>query len=197
MKPIILSIIFSLAFLTFEIFGQETDQKSVSVTVYNQNLGVVKDVRTLDLTSGKSQIKITDVAQQIDPTSVHINLDGEVLEQNYQYDLVSLDKILRKFVNQNIRLIGDNNEIVEGKLLSALGGQIVIQKTEGGLVMLPNVSKYRFSVDYLPKGLITQPTLVWDINSNSSGKQDVEISYQTAGMNWHAEFLIKMIMNWI
>ena len=189
MKPIILSIFLSITFITFEIFGQGTDQKSVSVTVYNQNLGVVKDIRTLDLTSGKSQIKITDVAQQIDPTSVHINLDGEVLEQNYQYDLVSLDKILRKFVNQSIRLIGDNNEIVEGKLLSALGGQIVIQKTEGGLVMLPNESKYRFSVDYLPKGLITQPTLVWDINSNSSGKQVVEISYQTAGMNWHAEYV--------
>ncbi len=189
MKPIILSIIVSLIFLSFEMFGQESDQKSVSVTVYNQNLGVVKDVRVLDLTAGKSQIKITDVAQQIDPTSVHINLDGEVLEQNYQYDLVSLDKILRKFINQNIRLIGENNEIVEGKLLSALGGQIVIQKNENGLVMLPNVNKYRFSVDYLPAGLITQPTLVWDINSNSSGKQDVEISYQTAGMNWHAEYV--------
>ena len=189
MKSIIFPIVFTFLFLTIDIFSQSADQKSVSVTVYNQNLGVVKDVRTLDLTAGKSQIKITDVAQQIDPTSVHINLDGEVLEQNYQYDLVSLDKILRKFVNQNIRLIGENNDIVEGKLLSAVGGQIVIQKSEGGLIMLPNVNKYRFSVDYLPKGLITQPTLVWDVNSNSSGKQDVDVSYQTSGMNWHAEYV--------
>lgn len=195
MKSINVLIVFSILFLTGELFSQNTDHKSLSVTVYNQNLGVVKDVRTLDITSGKSQIKITDVAQQIDPTSVHINLDGEVLEQNYQYDLVSLDKILRKFVNQNIRLIGENNEIVEGKLLSALGGQIVIQKSEGGLVMLPNVSKYRFSVDYLPEGLITQPTLVWDVNSNSSGKQDVKISYQTGGMNWHAEYVAVLNKN--
>jgi hypothetical protein len=157
--------------------------------VYNQNLGVVKDMRSIDITSGRSKINITDVAQQIDPTSVHIKLDGEVLEQNYQYDLVSLDKILRKFINQNIRLVSETNETVDGKLLSAIGGQIVLERSEGGLVMLPNVNKYRFSVDYLPEGLITQPTLVWEVNSNSSGIQDVEISYQTKGMNWHAEYV--------
>jgi hypothetical protein len=175
--------------LSNNIFGQSNEQKSISVTVYNQNLGVVKDLRSVDISSGRSKINITDVAQQIDPTSVHIKLDGEVLEQNYQYDLVSLDKILRKFVNQNIRLVSETNETVDGKLLSAIGGQIVLERSEGGLVMLPNVNKYRFSVDYLPEGLITQPTLVWDVNSNSSGKQDVEISYQTKGMNWHAEYV--------
>src|SRR3990172_5786964 len=189
MKSFALVILAVLFVLTGFVFGQSADQKSVSVTVYNQNLGVVKDLRNINISSGRSQIQITDVAQQIDPTSVHIKLNGEVLEQNYQYDLVSLDKILRKFVNQNIRLVGETNEIVEGKLLSALGGQIVIEKPEGGLTMLPNVNKYRFSVDYLPEGLITQPTLVWDVNSNSSGKQDVEISYQTGGMNWHAEYV--------
>jgi hypothetical protein len=170
-------------------YSQNVQKKSISVTVYNQNLGVIKDVRNIDISSGLSEIRITDVAQQIDPTSVHIKFDGEVLEQNYQYDLVSLDKILRKFINQNIRLISETNETVEGKLLSAVGGQIVIARPEGGLIMLPNVSKYRFSVDYMPNGLITQPTLVWSLNSNSSGNQDVEISYQTGGMNWHAEYV--------
>jgi len=184
------SAVFSiLIFCSSTGLSQNVLNKTVAVTVYNQNLGVVKDIREIDISSGLSEIRITDVAQQIDPTSVHIKLDGEVLEQNYQYDLVSLDKILKKFVNQNIRLISETNEIVEGKLLSAIGGQIVIVKPEGGLIMLPNVGKYRFSVDYLPNGLITQPTLVWNVNSNSSGKQDVEISYQTGGMNWHAEYV--------
>lgn len=190
MKSLSAIVLFFILILSNNIFGQSNEQKSISVTVYNQNLGVVKDLRSIEISSGRSKIYITDVAQQIDPTSVHIKLDGEVLEQNYQYDLVSLDKILRKFINQNIRLISETNEIVEGKLLSAMGGQIVLEKSEGGLVMLPNVNKYRFSVDYLPEGLITQPTLVWDVNSNSSGKQDVEISYQTKGMNWHAEYIV-------
>jgi len=179
-----------IMFLPGTILSQNIEHKSLSVTVYNQNLGIVKDVREIEIASGTSEIQITDVAQQIDPTSVHIKLDGEVIEQNYQYDLVSLDKILRKFVNQNILLVNETNEIVEGKLLSAIGGQIVLEKPEGGLVMLPNVNKYRFTVDYLPEGLITQPTLVWMVNSNSSGKQDVELSYQTRGMNWHAEYVV-------
>ncbi|MGB5847688.1 MAG: hypothetical protein WBH40_04310 [Ignavibacteriaceae bacterium] len=190
MKSKYLLIVALLMLFPAILLSQSIEQKSLSVTVYNQNLGVIKDVREIEISSGSSEIKITDVAQQIDPTSVHIKLDGEVIEQNYQYDLVSLDKILRKFVNQNIRLINETNEIVEGELLSALGGQIVLEKPEGGLVMLPNVNKYRFSVDYLPEGLITQPTLVWRVNSNTSGNQDVELSYQTRGMNWHAEYVV-------
>ena len=190
MKSLSITILVIIFLLQGSIFSQSSDQKSIAVTVYNQNFGVIKDVREIEISSGISEIKITDVAQLIDPTSVHIKLDGEVIEQNYQYDLVSLDKILRKFVNQNIRLISETNEIVKGKLLSAMGGQIVLEKPEGGLVMLPNVNKYRFSVDYLPEGLITQPTLIWQVNSNSSGKQDVELSYQTKGMNWHAEYVV-------
>ena len=171
------------------IFSQQQKQKSLSVTIYNQNLGVVRDVRSIDLKSGVSKIAITDVAQSIDPTSVHIKLNGDVLEQNYQYDLVSLNKILQKYVDNNIHLISNNNEIVEGTLLSSNGGQIVLRKPDGGLLMLPNIVNYRFSVGSLPEGLITKPTLLWTVDAARSGNQDVEISYQTAGMNWHAEYV--------
>jgi len=175
--------------LTTNDNGQQFNQKQIAITVYNSNLGVVKDVREIKLESGLSKISITDVAKLIDPTSVHIKLDGEVMEQNYQYDLVSLDKILQKYVDKSISLVSENNELVEGRLLSSLGGQIVLERKDGGLLMIPNVSKYRFSVGALPEGLITKPTLVWQVNSNKSGKQDVEISYQTQGMNWHAEYV--------
>lgn len=174
---------------SFQTFGQNPDQKSVAVTVYNANLGVVKDLREMDIKSGTSKIFLTDVAQFIDPTSVHIKINGEVIEQNYQYDFVSLDKILQKYIDREIQLIGENNEFIEGKLLSSFAGQIVIEKKEGGLVMIPNTAKYRFSVGSLPEGLITKPTLVWTVDSKSSGKQNVEISYQTSGMNWHAEYV--------
>lgn len=186
MRPI---LFLSLLLVTIPALGQNIDHKSLAVTVYNQNLGVVKDVRSIDVKSGISKIEVTDVAQFIDPTSVHIKLSGEVLEQNYQYDLVSLDKILSKYIDKNIRLIGENNELIEGKLLSSFGGQIVIQKNDGGLLMLPNVSKYRYSVDALPEGLITKPTLIWTVDADKTGQQGVEISYQTAGMNWHAEYV--------
>jgi hypothetical protein len=184
-----------LFILTISSFGQNPDQKSIAVTVYNANLGVVKDLREMDIKSGTSKIFLTDVAQFIDPTSVHIKLNGDVIEQNYQYDLVSLDKILQKYIDKEIQLIGENNEFIEGKLLSSFAGQIVIEKKEGGLVMIPNTAKYRFSVGSLPEGLITKPTLVWTVDSKSSGKQNVEISYQTSGMNWHAEYVAVLNQN--
>jgi hypothetical protein len=180
-------VLFLLVAFSFTLFPQE--QKSVSITVYNANLGVVKDYRRVNIPNGLSDIRITDVAQHIDPTSVHIKLNGSVLEQNYQYDLVSLDKILQKYIDKNIQLIGEDSEFIEGTLLSAFAGQVVIRKKDGGLVMLPNVSKYRYSVGSLPDGLITKPTLVWKVNSAGSGNQDIEISYQTGGMNWHAEYV--------
>lgn len=187
MKQLLLFI--TAMFLATTLIAEDSNQKSVSVTVYNSNLGVIKDFRELDISSGVSTIKLTDVAQRIDPTSVHIKLDGEVFEQNYQYDLVSLQKILHKYVDKNIQLIAENGNLVEGKLLSAFGGQLVIEKSDGGLLMLPNLNKYQISVGQLPDGLITKPTLVWKVNANKSGKQDVEVSYQTSGMNWHTEYV--------
>jgi hypothetical protein len=159
-----LLLVFTSALLT----AQEPNQKSVTITVYNQNLGVVKDVRELNISSGISTIKLTDVAQFIDPTSVHIDIDGEVLEQNFQYDLVSMDKILNKYIDKDIQLVSEKGEFIEGKLLSANGFQIVLQKRDGGLLMLPSASKYQISVGSLPDGLITRPTLIWMVNSNNS-----------------------------
>ncbi|MCF6268695.1 MAG: hypothetical protein L3J41_03200 [Melioribacteraceae bacterium] len=185
---LLLSILFILPFLFLS--AQESNQKSVAVTVYNNNLGVVKDLRTIDIASGISTIKLTDVAQYIDPTSVHIGIDGEVLEQNYQYDLVSINKILKKYLDKNIELINEKGELLEGTLLTANSNQIVLKKKDGGLLMLPNTNKYQISVEELPEGLITKPTLVWMVSSPKSGEQDVEVSYQTSGMNWHAEYVV-------
>lgn len=187
-KRLCASLLLALIVFNFS-YSQETERKSVSVTVYNSNLGVVKDLRAFDIKSGLSKIALTDVAQSIDPTSVHIKLKGEVLEQNYQYDLVSLDKILQKYIDKNVQLLSEKDDLIEGQLLSSSGNQVVLKKKDGGLLMLPNISKYRFNVGSLPEGLITRPTLIWQVNSKASGKQDIEVSYQTAGMGWHAEYV--------
>lgn len=186
----------SLLLLTSSfLLAQTAEQKSIAVTVYNDNLGVIKDVREMNIKSGISIIKITDVAQFIDPTSVHIDINGTVMEQNYQYDLVSLSKILQKYVDHKITLINDKGEIIEGNLLSSFGNQIVLKKNDGTLLLLPSVDKYKISVDKLPGGLITKPTLVWKLNSPNSGKRNVEISYQTTGMSWHAEYVAVLDKN--
>lgn len=169
--------------------SESAERKSVAVTVYNDNLGVVKDVRRFDLKSGSSEIRLTDVAQLIDPTSVHIKLDGSVVEQNYQYDLVDLNKILQKYIDKEIQLTSKDGKNIQGTLLSSYGGQLVLRKADGGLLMIPNVGDYQLSVGSLPEGLITKPTLVWKVQSKKAGKQDVEVQYQTEGMGWHAEYV--------
>ncbi len=182
------AFIFALIFCTSFINAQETGRKSLNVTIYNDDLGVIRDLRTLDLKKGASEVKVTDVADQIDMTSVHIKLDGNVIEQNFQYDLVSFLKVLQKYIDKEIELISDQT-IISGTLLSATTNQIVIRKKNGGLLMLPKIDTYQISVGSLPEGLITKPTLVWQLVSNKDGKQDVEISYQTSGMRWSAEYV--------
>jgi hypothetical protein len=83
------------------------DQQNVAITIYNSNVGLVKDLRAIDLNKGVQELKFMDVAGKIDPTTVHIKslIDAAslmVLEQNYEYDLLSPQKMLEKFVGQKV-----------------------------------------------------------------------------------------------
>jgi hypothetical protein len=170
------------------------DQQNVALTIYNSNIGLVKDLRILDLKKGIQELKFMDVAGKIDPTTVHIKslADAEslaVLEQNYEYDLLSPQKLLEKFVGQKIRLASINpetkrEEIVEATLLSTQGGNIFqigdkIHIGHPGRVVLPRI----------PENLIPQPTLVWLLNNKLLDKQRVEASYLTGGINWKADYV--------
>lgn len=188
------AVIFFLALSLF-LSAQDYNRKEINLTIYNSNLGVVKDLREINIDKGTTEIKLSDVAKLIDPTSVHIKLDGNILEQNYQYDLVSTDKILQKYIDRDINLIDEDGNLISGKLLSVYGGQYVIQNPNGGLTLIPNIDKYKIKVESLPEGLITKPTLVWLVQSNNSGKKDVEVTYQTGGLSWSAEYVVLLNEN--
>lgn len=175
-------------------------ESSVAVTIYNQDLGLVKDVRELEFQKGKSVIKFTDVAAQIDPTSVHFKPveAGDkvaILEQNYQYDLVSSSKILEKYIDKEIELFtkgegtSGQEKSYKGVLLSYSGENLTLKEPEGAIriVRLNEVRDMYFPS--LPEGLITKPTLVWLLDSQVSGKRKAEVSYLTSGINWHAEYV--------
>jgi hypothetical protein len=172
----------------------------VAVIIYNQDLGLVKDVRELEFQKGKSVVKFTDVAAQIDPTSVHfkpVNPSDQVsiLEQNYQYDLVSSSKILEKYIDKEIELFtkgegtSGQEKSYKGVLLSYSGENLTLKEPEGAIriVRLNEVRDMYFPS--LPEGLITKPTLVWLLDSQVSGKRKTEVSYLTSGINWHAEYV--------
>lgn len=163
------------------------------VTVYNDNLALVKQVRAMEITRSNLPLRFTDVAAQLIPTSVHLrslggNKNFQVLEQNFEYDLVSAEKILEKYIDHKIEIITESGDLVSGTLLSKSGKSFVL-KTDGGIKILPWNDKMSVNVADLPEGLITRPTLIWEIAGAKAGKENLEVSYLTRGMNWHAEYV--------
>ncbi len=167
--------------------------RDVQLTVYNNDLGLVRDVRDLDLQNGRGSVAIVDVAAQIDPTSVHLkSLSREggitVLEQNYRYDLASPERILERYLDASIEAVIEGGDLHQGKLLSFTGEQIVLSE-EGGLSILQRDKVIDVRCPSLPEGLITKPTLVWDLQADRAGSQKAELSYLTTGIGWHAEYV--------
>jgi len=167
--------------------------REVAVTVYNENLGVVKDRRRFSVASGVSEIRFTDVASLIEPTSVHLRPLGkstlEILWQDYRFDLVSTDKLLERYVDQPIEVATKDDQVKRGTLLSYDPASLVIQENGGGLTLLNRAEVRQVGLKEVPKGLITRPTLVWRLRSGSGGDQPLEVSYMTGGMAWHAEYV--------
>lgn len=171
--------------------GAVATDSGTEVTVYNDNLALVKERRELDLNTGVNNIEYRDVAALIDPTSVMFedttNKNTAVLEQNYEYDLVSSSKLLDKFLGKEITVTEKEGETYTGTLLSHDGG-VVLQLSDGKVVSITEVSKFEFPDS---AGLLTKPTLVWQIYSPVSGSRDVLTSYLTGGMTWNADYIVK------
>ena len=166
----------------------------VAITVYNQNLALVKEGRTLDFQKGVNKMNLTDVAAFIDPTSVHFKLKSggdniQLLEQNYQYDLVSSEKILQKYLGNDIDVIMKNGDVLTGKYLSSSSDYLVLQLPDGAIRLINDKELLSVTAPKLPEGLIVVPTLEWLLSSDVSGKRDVEVSYLTSNINWHAEYI--------
>ena len=173
-----------------------TAASATEVTVYNSNLGVVKEIRPFTLKNGINELKVEDVAAQIDPTSVHFkSLTAPdavtVLEQDFRYDLASPDSILNRYLGKEIELQrvvgvnGDKTESVKGILLSNSNGRVL--QSGGKILINPPGNPV---LTELPEGLLTKPTLVWKVNSTKSGNHEGEISYMTGGMSWSADYVL-------
>jgi hypothetical protein len=169
-----------------------TAQRDVMLTIYNGDLGLVKDVRETRLPIGLHETEFTDVAAQIDPTTVHLKSLSDpsglrILEQNYEYDLLSSQKLMEKYVGRTVRLYNSDGTYLEAKLLSTAGpvfeinGQIHLG--HNGRLVLPA----------LPDNLVSKPTLVWLLRNAVAGAQRVEASYLTAGITWKADYV--MVLN--
>lgn len=156
--------------------------------------GVVKVVRKVAVPKGIGTLAFTDVAAWIDPTTVSFNdLDDPstaVLEQNFQFDLVSPSKLMERYIGREITVavpMGDSVSNVTGELLSANQSQLVLQ-TKDGVRIVPAYGQVQLGE--LPGGLLTKPTLMWKLASDTGGDNLVRTTYQTSGMTWRADYNI-------
>ena len=174
----------------------QAQEGGVELTVYNQDMALVRDSRSFDLNQGLNEVRFSDVAAQIDPTSVHFRslTDPQgtgVLEQNYEYDLVSTQKLLQKYVDQDIQLVTEDGTQYQGTLLSG-AADIILEESAGGVTVVRLDKVQQFDFPDLPEGLITRPTLVWLLEASRGGSQDVEVTYMTGGINWHADYVVQL-----
>src|SRR5262245_3958279 len=162
------------------------DQEAVSVTVYNSDLALIKDSRQVALPGGAVELRFRDVAAKIMPQTVHIKslnpqTQLQVLEQNYEYDLLTPEKLLEKFTGKEITVLKDGAEVpmtilsTNQGLVYRLGGRIFTGHP--GNMIFPSV----------PDSLISEPTLVWTLENR--GARRIEASYLTRGLNWKADYV--------
>ncbi len=165
------------------------DQRDVMVTIYNGNLGLVKDVREARFPEGLAEVQFADVAALIDPTTVHLKSLTEpaglrILEQNYEYDLLTSQKLMEKYVGRKVRLYQGDGTFHEATLLSTNGpifeinGQI--HMGQYGRLVLPTI----------PENLVARPTLVWLLQNRRAAPHRVEASYLTGGITWKADYVL-------
>ena len=171
------------------------DRKAVSITVYNQNFGLVREVRELpSLGSGKVELEFRDVAANIQPQTVSIKALGagagfSVLEQNYRFDLLTPQTLLEKYVGKRVRAYRYHEQtakedVVDADLLSVEGGPILKFNNE-----ITFGYPARLAFPQVPDNLIAKPTLVWLVDS-AAAKQTVEVTYLTQNLNWSADYVL-------
>jgi hypothetical protein len=159
----------------------------LALTIPQTGPTLVSDRRTVTLPAGRSLLRVTGVAAQLDPATVQPLLTGpgtaEVLEQRFRYDLGSRDRLLRQYVGQSVTLIPTDGAPVTGTLLAA--GDTVLLQTEKGVLVNPQGT---LSVPRPEAGLATSPTLEWLVEAPTAGPYTLETRYATGGLTWIATY---------
>ena len=176
----------------------EKDQVDLAVTVYNSNVALVRDTRQIRLPSGTFPLHFEDVAASINPATVHFRSLADpsklnVIEQNYEYDLLDPQKLLQKYVGKEVTLVRAEKDAgstrwVETKALLLADNNGPVWKIGNEIVTGMSADSYRFPD--LPENLYSRPTLVWMLDNRGAEAQRVEASYLTSNMNWNADYVL-------
>lgn len=171
-----------------------TAQGDVAVTIYNNGQALVQDVRTLPIAQGRSRIEFPDVSAQIRPETLSFAADGAgIVEQNFDFDLLTPTKLMEKAIGQQVTLIRTNPatgaETRERATVLSTAGGVVVKIGERIEVLRDDGLPVRTIFDRVPPNLRARPTLSVTVDSDRSGARPASIRYLTPGLGWDADYV--------
>jgi hypothetical protein len=178
---------------TGERISTLADQRGVGITIYNDDLALVRDRRRLTIPAGESQLALRDVSARIQPETALLQSIGApgrigVLEQNFNYDLLSPQKLLEKYVGRDVDVVRTNPvtgaQTRERARVLATNGGIVLRYAD----RIETSIDGRLAFPELPADLRDRPTLVTTVTNRAAGPQDVELTYLSGGLSWKADY---------
>jgi hypothetical protein len=173
------------------------DQQSVAVTIYNENLALIKDTRRIGLDQGLNRLALREVSGQMRPETASLRSLSNpgslaLLEQNFDFDLLTPAKLLEKNVGRNVRIVRlhptTGAEILENATVLAATGGVVLKIGDRIETGVPG----RIVFDGVPPNLRDRPTLVSELTSTRAGQQTVELSYLSGGLSWKADYVAEL-----
>ncbi|MBA7696684.1 hypothetical protein ES703_105335 [subsurface metagenome] len=177
---------------------QKKAEQAVTLTIYNDNFAVVRQARKMSFEKGLSTVKFTDVASAIDPTTVNfrcLSRPGAVsiLEQNYEYDLVNTETLLKRYIDKDVTLVlkgsgADTGKELAGLLLAAPGNNLILKSPTNDIEIIDRSSVEEISLKQLPEELVTTPTLLWLANAKEKAELLCQVTYTTGQINWNADY---------
>ena len=187
-KPVLITLNIQIIFAAGILHADEN-----SITVYQTNLGMVREFRSMEFDKNRSTIDYSDIPSKIIPTSVRVQpLHGEpdlqVVEQTFAYDTIGFKSLLKKYINRPVTIVSADGELIKGILLNTQSDTIIL-KMDSGVRMMGWNNKMSIQLDELPENLYIKPTLIWLFNKPLNGKKRFEVTYLTEGMNWKAEYI--------
>ena len=180
--------------LSLASVAHAADGPGLEVTIYNADLALVQDARQLDITQGRQRLEFKDVSSAIRPETVSLSADGvDIVEQNFDYDLLTPSKLMEKAVGQQVTIVrtnpGTGAQVTEVATVLAANEGVVLKIGDRIEVLRDDGVPTRVIFDKVPENLRAQPTLSVTVDSDHAGPRLAKLSYLTTGLSWKADYV--------
>jgi hypothetical protein len=170
------------------------DNQKLALTIYNTDLALVQDTRTLDLAAGRSRLEFKDVSASIRPETVALSAPGvSIVEQNFDFDLLTPEKLMEKAVGQQVQIVrinpGNGGQVTETATVLSVNNGVVLKAGDKIEVLRADNVPTRVIFDKVPDNLRARPTLSVSVATDKAGRRDTTLSYLTTGLSWKADYV--------